>query len=55
MASVGGVLVCGDTKQYFGGRLDGNLVKSWLDGKKHIVGLLELYAVILARYHWDVF
>jgi hypothetical protein len=24
-----------------------------MDGKKHIVGLVELYAVVLARYRWD--
>ena len=55
VASVGGVLICGDTRQYFGGRLDGSLVSRWMDGKKHFIGLVELYAVVLARYHWDIF
>ena len=31
------------------------LVSRWMDGKKHIVGLVELYAVVLAIYHWDIF
>ena len=55
VASVGGVLICGGTRQYFGGRLDGSLVTRWMDGKKYIFGLAELYAVVLARYHWDIF
>ena len=50
-ASVGGVLICDKARQYFGGKLDDNLVESWLKGKKHIIGLVELYAVVLARYH----
>jgi hypothetical protein len=53
LSSVGGVLICGSVKQYFGGRLDGSLVNRWMDDKKNIIGLVELYAVVLARYHWD--
>ena len=53
MASVGGVIICGSYKQYFGGSLDDGLVQDWLFDKKHIIGLVELYAVVLARHHWD--
>ena len=40
-------------KQYFGGKLDGALVSSWMKEKKHIIGLVEFFAVVLARYHWN--
>ena len=53
VASVGGVIIGKSVKQYFGGTLDGSLVRRWMDGKKHIIGLVELYAVVLARAHWD--
>ena len=53
VASVGGVIICGSYRQYFGGRLDDGLVQDWLTDKKHIIGLVELYAVVLARHHWD--
>ena len=53
VASVGGVIIGKSVKQYFGGTLDGSLVQRWMNGKKHIIGLVELYAVVLARAHWD--
>ena len=34
-------------------RLNSELVREWLVDKKHIIGLVELYAVVLARYHWN--
>ena len=30
-------------KQYFGGKLDGALVSSWMKEKKHIIGLVEFF------------
>ena len=40
---------------YFGGRLPDNLVEQWRRNKRHIIGLVELYAVVLARAIWKEF
>ena len=53
-ATAGGVLYSPDgTSECFGGRVDGGLVSSWRSNKDHIIGLVELYAVVLARSHWS--
>lgn len=57
VASVGGVLYpsCGSKPLFFGGRVPDDLVKQWRSNKKHVIGLVELYAVILARHTWAKF
>ena len=56
VASVGGVIYLRNEKHmYFGGRLPDNLVEQWRRDKKHIIGLVELYAVVLARAVWAEF
>ena len=52
---VGGVVFVDGYSEYFGGSLLESLVQAWLDNKKHIFGLVELYAVVLARAHWARF
>ena len=42
VASVGGVIIGKSVKQYFGGALDGSLVKLWMEGEKRFIGLVEL-------------
>ena len=52
-ASVGGVIfVRGEQPRFFGGKLHESLVERWMVDKKHIIGLVELYAIILARLLW---
>ena len=34
-------------------KLDPDLVDRWMTSKKHIIGLVELYAVVLARSTWS--
>ena len=56
VASVGGVIYLRNKKpMYFGGRLPDNLVEQWRRNKRHIIGLVELYAVVLARAVWKEF
>ena len=52
-ASVGGVIFGrGEQPRFFGGRLHESLIERWMVDKKHIIGLVELYAIILARLLW---
>ena len=52
-ATVGGILYSPNgTSECFGGRVDGGLVSNWRSHKDHIIGLVELNAVVLARSHW---
>ena len=56
VASVGGVIYLRNRKpMYFGGRLPDEFVERWRRDKKHIIGLVELYAVVLARSLWAEF
>ncbi|CAE7801527.1 SLC24A2 [Symbiodinium sp. CCMP2592] len=52
---VGGVLfVPGEgVARAFGCRVPSKLVKEWAEGRKHIIGQVELYAVVLARILWS--
>ena len=53
VATVGGVIyVDGMRPKFFGGKLSPRLVDKWLENKKHVIGLVELYAVVLARSVW---
>ncbi len=54
VASGGGVLYLRDRDPcFFGGRLPDALVEQWRRDRKHIIGLVELYAVVLARHLWS--
>ncbi|CAE7710295.1 SLC24A2 [Symbiodinium sp. CCMP2592] len=52
---VGGVLfVPGEgVARAFGCRVPSKLVRQWAEGRKHIIGQVELYAVVLARILWS--
>ncbi|CAE7211512.1 SLC24A2 [Symbiodinium sp. CCMP2592] len=52
---VGGVLfIPGQgVARAFGCRVPSKLVKQWAEGRKHIIGQVELYAVVLARILWS--
>ncbi|CAE7256827.1 unnamed protein product [Symbiodinium sp. CCMP2592] len=57
LCAVGGVLYAswnGAVKvRYFGVTLSDSLVDLWAEsGKKHLIGLVELYALVLARFVW---
>ncbi|CAE7660014.1 unnamed protein product [Symbiodinium sp. CCMP2592] len=57
LCTVGGVLYAswnGAVKvRYFGVTLSDSLVDLWAEsGKKHLIGLVELYALVLARFVW---
>ena len=48
VASVGGVIYLRNRKpMFFGGMLPDEVVMQWRRDKKHIIGLVELYAVVL--------
>ena len=52
-ATVGGILYSPNGhSECFGGKVDGGLVADWRSHKDHVIGLVELYAVVLARSHW---
>ena len=60
MCTVGGVLYArwnSATKvRFFGATLSDDVVDRWMaSGKKHLIGLVELYAVVLARFVWGDF
>ena len=52
---VGGVIFIPRTKEVrvFGCRVPPKLVAQWGEGRKHIIGQVELYAVVLARTLWS--
>ncbi|CAE7218164.1 unnamed protein product [Symbiodinium sp. CCMP2592] len=57
LCTVGGILYAswnGAVKvRYFGVTLSDSLVDLWAEsGKKHLIGLVELYALVLARFVW---
>ena len=52
---VGGVIFIPKTKEIrvFGCKVPPRLVAQWSEGRKHIIGQVELYAVVLARTLWS--
>jgi len=52
---VGGVLFVPGTGEIrtFGCKVPDKLVNSWAEGRKHIIGQVELFAVVLARTLWS--
>ncbi|CAE7194532.1 SLC24A2 [Symbiodinium sp. CCMP2592] len=52
---VGGVLFIPGkgVARAFGCRVPTKLVRQWAEGRKHIIGQVELYAVVLARILWS--
>ena len=54
--SVGGLLIVPGsrpTMKVFGCRVPDSVVQVWAEGRKHIIGQTELYAVVLARVLWS--
>ena len=54
--SVGGLLIVPGsraTMKVFGCRVPDAVVQVWAEGRKHIIGQTELYAVVLARVLWS--
>ncbi|CAL1169263.1 unnamed protein product [Cladocopium goreaui] len=53
-AGIGAVLLCPDGRQLvFGTKVEDETLKRWqVDGKSHVVGLVELYAAITAFNTW---
>ena len=53
-AAVGGVLIApGSKPRVFGAKVPEALIQRWARGRKHIIGQVELYAVVLARVLWS--
>ena len=54
-ATVGGVLLVPSTglKLVFGCHVPNKVVSQWAEGRKHIIGQIERYAVVLARVLWS--
>ena len=52
--TVGGILVAPRVTQcrYFSAHVPKRLVAVWKETMKHVIGPVELYAVVLARYTW---
>ena len=58
VATVGGVIFTPNGNEFlvraFGCRLGQTTLDRWLtNGRKHLIGQVELYAVVLARGHWS--
>ena len=53
-AGIGAVLLCPDGRQFvFGTKVEDETLKRWqVDGKSHVVGLVELYAAVTAFNTW---
>ena len=51
-ATIGGVLICDNTVQMFGNRVDDDVLKDWMTELNHPVGLTEMYAVVVALGLW---
>ena len=53
LATIGGVLFtpCGENR-VFGCNVDSSLLDNWLDEFKHPIGLIELYAIVIAFRLW---
>ena len=52
--SIGGVLLDGETVEYFGARIPLPLCKKWCtkDGQTQVIGQAELFPVLVARLTW---
>ena len=51
--TIGGVIIVDGGSQYFGCHVPSALTKRWLESSKHIIGMVELYAALVARATWD--
>ena len=51
--TIGGVLVNGDSVEYFSCRVPDALVVEWQAVYKHVIGLVEMYAVLVASSLWS--
>ena len=53
-AMIGGVLIIDDFPcRVFGNHVPSDLLKRWHDaGKEHLIGQVEMYAIVIARYLW---
>lgn len=50
--TIAGVLVVDDRAEYFAANVPISLVQHWSKRAKHIIGMVELYAVAVARKTW---
>eukprot|EP00435_Cladocopium_sp_Y103_P026443 s3298_g6.t1 len=53
-AMIGGVVICDDFPcRVFGSHVPNELLDKWhAAGKEHLIGQIEMYAVVIARYLW---
>ena len=51
--TIGGVLLIDGCVEYFAANVPPELVSKWLKSSKHIIGMVELYAVAVARKTWE--
>ena len=54
--TIGGLIVFAGAKtaRYFAAQVPDELIAEWREELKHVVGLVELYAAVLARKTWHV-
>ena len=50
--TIGGIVSNGDQLEYFACRVPDPLVREWFASYKHIIGLVEMYAVLVAADVW---
>ena len=55
IAKIGGVCISSLGTEVFGATVPGNLLEVWMEGgvKEHVIGLVEMYAVLVALETWD--
>ena len=53
--TIGGVVMVGETVEYFSCSIPEVLVAEWAQSYSHFIGLVELYAILVARMLWRAY
>ena len=53
--TIGGLLFADGQFRYFSCHVPSSLVNTWIANSKHVIAMVELYAVIVARFVWSRF
>ena len=53
--TIGGVVMIGETVEYFSCSIPEVLVAEWAQSYLHFIGLVELYAILVARMLWPAY
>lgn len=53
--TIGGLMFADGQFRYFSCHVPPSLVKTWMTNSKHVIAMVELYAVVVARFVWSKF